>query len=124
MSNTVSPEFLDAFTNAWNRHDADMFVFMMTDDCVMCLAAGATHQGTRSDGREAVRKTAIGLFERLPDVHWHNARHFIIGDRGVSEWTLKATTAQSEIVEANGCDVFQFRDGLIAVKDSYRKYTG
>jgi hypothetical protein len=32
--------------------------------------------------------------------------------------------AQSEIVEANGCDVFQFRDGLIAVKDSYRKYTG
>jgi ketosteroid isomerase-like protein len=56
MSNTVSPEFLDAFTNAWNRHDADTFVSMMTDDCVLCLAAGATHEGRDPMGGKQFEK--------------------------------------------------------------------
>jgi taurine dehydrogenase small subunit len=124
MSNTVSPEFLDAFANACNRHDADTIVSMMTDDCVMCLAAGATHQGTRSDGREAVRKTAIGLFERLPDVHWHNARHFIIGDRASANGHLRRLWLRAKSLKPTAVMCYQFRDGLIAVKDSYRKYTG
>jgi hypothetical protein len=31
------------------------------------------------------------------------------------------TTRDGTAVEVQGCDVFTFRDGLIAVKNSYRK---
>ena len=58
----------------------------------------------------------------FPDAQWGNPRHFIEGDRGVSEWTFTGTrVADGARVEVNGCDVFTFRDGKIAVKNSYRK---
>jgi ketosteroid isomerase-like protein len=39
----------------------------------------------------------------------------------VSEWTFTGTRADGSRVEVNGCDVFTFREGKIAVKNSYRK---
>ncbi len=121
MSQSVSNEFLDAFAEAWSRHDADAIVAMMTPDCVMCLSAGPTAEGSRHEGRDAVKAAAEALFERFPDARWTNPRHFVAGDRGVSEWLFVATTREGQRVQTNGCDVFTFRDGLIAVKDSYRK---
>ena len=38
---------LDAFADAWNRHDSDAIVSMMTEDCVMCLSAGPTKEEAR-----------------------------------------------------------------------------
>jgi len=55
------------------------------------------------------------------DAHWGNARHFIQGQRGVSEWTFTGTRADGARVEVNGCDLFTFRGGKIALKNSYRK---
>ena len=49
------------------------------------------------------------------------ARHFVVGDRGVSEWTFTGTRADGSHVEVHGCDIFTFRDGRIALKNSYRK---
>jgi ketosteroid isomerase-like protein len=39
----------------------------------------------------------------------------------VSEWTFTGTRTDGSRVEVHGCDLFTFRDGKIAVKDSYRK---
>jgi ketosteroid isomerase-like protein len=39
----------------------------------------------------------------------------------VSEWLFTGTTGDGKKVEVNGCDVFTFRNGKIAVKDSYFK---
>jgi ketosteroid isomerase-like protein len=61
------------------------------------------------------------VFDAFPDAHWANARHFIAGDRGVSEWTFTGTRKDAGRVEVNGCDHFTFRNGRIAIKDSYRK---
>ena len=47
-------------------------------------------------------------------------RH-VRGHRGVSEWTFTGTRADGARVEVTGCSVFTFRDGKIAVKNSYRK---
>lgn len=124
MAATITREFLDDFAAAWTRHDADAIVAMMTPDCVMCLSAGPTREGSRHEGREAVRAAAQALFAQFPDARWTNPRHFIAGDRGVSEWTFVGTRADGVKVETNGCDVFTFRDGLIAVKDSFRKNVG
>jgi ketosteroid isomerase-like protein len=44
-----------------------------------------------------------------------------MGDRGVSEWTFTGTSKDGTRVEVSGCDLFTFRNGKIAVKNSFRK---
>jgi steroid delta-isomerase-like uncharacterized protein len=117
----VTPEFLQAFADAWNRHDADALMSFMTDDCVFDASAGADVCGTRCVGREAVRAAYAEVWSVFPDATWNGARHFVHGDRGVSEWTFTGTRADGSRVEVHGCDLFTFRDGKIAVKNSYRK---
>jgi steroid delta-isomerase-like uncharacterized protein len=112
---------LDRFADAWNRHDLDALMSMMSDDCVFEASAGPEVAGQRSEGRQAVRDAFAAVFETFPDAHWGNARHFIAGNRGVSEWTFTGTHSDGKRVEVNGCDLFTFRDGEIVVKNSYRK---
>ena len=123
MSNAaaVTAETLQRFADAWNRHDVDALMSFMTDDCVFDASAGADVCGTRSVGREAVRAAFAEVWAVFPDAHWGGARHFVQGDRGVSEWTFTGTRTDGSRVEVHGCDLFTFRDGRIATKDSYRK---
>jgi steroid delta-isomerase-like uncharacterized protein len=120
-SEADSYKFLDRFADAWNRHDLDVLMSMMTDDCVFEASAGPQVDGQRSEGKVAVRAAFAAVFEAFPDAHWANARHFITGDRGVSEWTFTGTQKDGNRVEVTGCDLFNFRAGKIAVKNSYRK---
>ena len=112
---------LDRFAAAWNRHDLDALMSMMTDDCVFEASAGPEIAGQRSQGKPAVRAAYAAVFETFHDAHWANARHVISGNRGVSEWTFTGTRNDGKRVEVNGCDLFTFRHGRIAVKNSYRK---
>jgi steroid delta-isomerase-like uncharacterized protein len=112
---------LERFAEAWNRHDLDALMSMMTDDCVFAASAGADVDGERSEGSAAVRAAFAAVFEAFPDAQWANARHFVAGGRGVSEWTFSGTRRDGHRVEVSGCDLLTFRDGRIAVKDSYRK---
>ena len=112
---------LDRFAAAWNRHDLDALMSMMTDDCVFEASAGPQVDGQRSEGKPAVRAAFAAVFEAFHDAQWANARHFIAGDRGVSEWTFIGTQGDGKRVEVNGCDLFTLRDGKIAVKNSFRK---
>jgi len=118
----VTIKDLDAFfQNGWNRHDVDVLMTFMADDGVFEGAAGSEACGTRYAGRERVREAFTRVFATFPDVRFRDARHFVAGDRGVSEWTFAGTTADGKSVEVNGCDVFTFRDGKIALKTSYLK---
>ena len=117
----VTTEVLEAFADAWNRHDVDALMAFMTDDCVFEASAGPDVCGTRYVGAASVRAGFAKVWTTFPDAHWGNAHHFVGGERGVSEWTFTGTRADGMRVEVNGCDLFTFRDGKIAVKDSYRK---
>ena len=117
----VTTEFLHAFAEAWNRHDIEALMSCMTDDCVFEASAGPDVCGTRYAGREAVRAGFVEVWTTFPDAQWGNARHFVCGERGVSEWTFTGTRADGTRVEVHGCDLFTFRDGKIALKNSYRK---
>ena len=112
---------LERFAEAWNRHDLDALMAMMTDDCVFEASAGPQVCGQRSEGQEAVRAAYAAVFGTFPDAHWANPRHFVVGDRGVSEWTFTGTQKDGRRVEVNGCDLLTSRDGKIAVKNSFRK---
>jgi len=120
-SDEVTVEFLEAFADAWNRHDADDLMSFMTEDCVFESSSGKDTCGTRYEGAVAVREGYSKAWKDFPDAQWNNDHHFVRGNRGVSEWVFTGTNAEGKRSQVAGCDIFTFRDGKILVKNSYRK---
>ena len=79
----ITTDFLQAFADAWNRHDVEALMDFMTDDCVFEASAGQDICGVRHVGPEAVRSSFSAVWATYPDAHWGNSRHFVAGDRGV-----------------------------------------
>ena len=117
----MTAEILQAFADAWNRHDIDALMSLMTEDCVFESSAGPDVCGARYSSSEAVRAAFAEVWVTFPDARWNNPRHFVVGDRAVSEWTFTGTRTDRTRVEVEGCDLFTCRDGKIVVKNSYRK---
>ena len=99
---SVTTADLQAFADAWNRHDVEALMSFMTDDCVFEASAGPDVCGTRYVGRQAVRAGFTEVWETYPDAQWRSPRHFVCADRGVSEWTYTGTRADGARVEVNG----------------------
>lgn len=124
MSIAVAPEVtvqtLERFGEAWNRHDVDAIMSFMDADCAFETTAGPEPCGKRYEGRERVRQAFERVFAIFPDARFGDARHFVAGGRGLSEWRFTGTRDGVK-VEVDGCDVFTFRNGRIAVKSSFFK---
>jgi ketosteroid isomerase-like protein len=117
----LTKEFLQSFANAFNAHDINAIMKHMTDDCVFEASSGPDVDGKKFTGQDQVKKAFEEVFAMFPDARWENARHFISGDRGFSEWTFSGTKKDGSKVEVTGCDLFTFKNGKIAIKNSYRK---
>jgi steroid delta-isomerase-like uncharacterized protein len=107
---------LQALLDAFNAHDVDAIMSFFTDDCVL-----DTPRGQRLVGKQQVRQGFQARFDGIPDIEYGDDRHWSCGDRGVSEWTIRGTTATGEPIEVRGCDLFEFTDGRISRKDSFWK---
>ena len=117
----VTQDFLQSFADAFNAHDIKTIMSHMTDDCVFEASAGPDVDGQKFVGQEEVKKAFEDVFTTFPDARWVNPQHFISGNRGFTQWTFTGTRADGTKVEVTGCDLFTFKDGKIAVKDSFRK---
>lgn len=117
----VTEEFLRSFADAFNAHDTKAIMTYMTDDCVFEASAGPDVNGERFTGQAQVKKAFENVFIMFPDAHWGNSKHFVSENRGFSEWIFTGTRADGTRVEVTGCDLFTFKEGKIAIKNSYRK---
>ena len=117
----VTEDFLQSFAAAFNAHDLKAIMAHLTDDCVFEASAGPDANGEKFSGQEQVRKAFEQVFATYSEAHWGAAKHVVSGDRGFSEWIFTGTKTDGTKVEVAGCDLFTFRDGKIAVKNSYRK---
>lgn len=117
----VDARLLADFAAAWNRHDIEALMSFMADDCTFHAVAGPDALGRSFIGRQAVRAGFELAWAAFPDAAWLDGEHFVAGDRGVSESTFRGTRSDGTRIEARMVDVFTFRDGLIAVKNAYRK---
>jgi steroid delta-isomerase-like uncharacterized protein len=121
MTDAQHIKLMDEFAQAWNRHDCDALLSMMTADGVFETAAGPEAYGSRHAGQAALRKAFTAVFETFPQASWIDVKHTAFGDRGMSEWTFRGTDRNGVQVEVRGVDLFVFRDGRIARKDTFRK---
>jgi ketosteroid isomerase-like protein len=112
---------LELFLDAFNRHDVEGVMGFFAEDCVFETPRGPDPWGRRLEGKKQVREGIEARFAGIPDIHYGNDRHWVLGDRGVSEWTITGTDTSGVRVEVQGCDLFEFRDGKIVRKDSYWK---
>lgn len=120
-SEPVTVETLKMIADAFNRHDLDAIMEFFAEDCSMDLPRGPDAWGRRFVGKAAVREGIASRFAGLPDVHYGDDRHWVCGDRGVSEWLLTGTRPDGSKVQVRGCDHWEFRGGKVVRKDSYWK---
>lgn len=121
QQNAASVETLKAIAQAFNAHDLDAIMECFADDCSLDMPRGPEPWGQRFVGKAAVRERLATRFKGLPDVHYSDDRHWVSGDRGVSEWLLTGTTPEGRRVRVRGCDHGEFRGGMVVRKDSYWK---
>ncbi len=122
MSDTNSgSELLQAFLDAFNAHDVDAIMSFFAEDCVLDMPRGPGPGGRRLVGKEQVREGIETRLDGIPDIHYGDDVHWLCGDRGVSEWTIRGTQATGEAIEVRGCDLLQLADGKITRKDSFWK---
>ena|SRR5688572_18431200 len=118
---TVTVKTLQEVLDAFNRHDLDAIMEYFSEDCSFDFPRGPDPWGKRFTGKAQVREGLASRFKGIPDVHYGEDRHWLAGDRGVSEWTLTGTTTSGVKVNVRGCDLWEFRDGKIIRKDAYWK---
>ncbi len=113
---------LEGLADAFNRHDTDAVLDFFADHCTMNMPRGTQPCGRRFEGRAAVRAGVAERFKGVPDVRWEGAAHAVVGDLGISRWTVHGTTDSGEPVDADGCDFYFFdADAKVVHKDSYWK---
>ncbi|MGW6779283.1 nuclear transport factor 2 family protein [Brucella pseudogrignonensis] len=113
-------QFSDLF-DAFNRHDIDAIMTFFAEDCVFYTVGGEEVYGTRLKGKEAIAKAFSNVWATMSDASWDGHRHFVSGDRAVSEWTFRGTDANGARIEAEGCDLFTQQGGKIVRKQAFRK---
>lgn len=119
--------FIEAYNDAWNRHDVEAILAMHTPDSVF-------HNHTSGGevvGCEAIRSVVTGVFETFPDILFTLRRLYLRDDLVVQEWTATAThdravTYNGRVLQPtgkkiswDGVDVLPMRDGLVLRKDVY-----
>jgi ketosteroid isomerase-like protein len=120
-AHAVTVATMEEVMDAFNRHDLDAIMAFFAEDATLDMPRGPDPWGSRMVGKAAVREGLAARFAGIPDVHYSEDRHWVCGDRGASEWLLTGTTTAGQRIAVRGCDLWEFRDGLITRKDSYWK---
>lgn len=119
-SNTDSTRAaVDKFNEAFNRHDVDAVMKMMTDDCIF-ENTNPPPDGARLEGATAVRAYWVKFFTNNPDAKFETEDMIVSADRCVVRWIYRKTK-DGKPWHLRGVDVFKVRDGKVAEKLSYVK---
>ncbi len=121
MANFDGVAFVDRFNAVWEAHDVDGIAAMFTEDVIFEASFGTEPYGERAVGREAARRLAASVFERIPDLHFEEFRHVVSPEFAVVESATSGTPVGGAPYEVHIVDLLTIRDGKIAAKRSDRK---
>jgi ketosteroid isomerase-like protein len=113
-------EVIERFNEAFNRHDVDAVMALMTDDCVF-EDTQPRPDGTRYEGQAAVRCYWERFFASSPKARFETEDMFAGGDRCTVRWRYTWVDKDGQTGHVRGIDCFRVRDGKVAEKLSYVK---
>jgi ketosteroid isomerase-like protein len=119
-SSTDTRAVIEAFNDAFNQHDVDAVMALMTDDCLF-ENTFPSPDGERYEGQEAVRGFWERFFASSPNAHFAAEDFFVGGDRATVRWRYTWVDDNGGTGHVRGVDVFRVRDGKVAEKLSYVK---
>ena len=105
---------VDRFNQAWNNHDLDAALDLLSDDAVFD-ATGPPPDGQRAVGRDEIRKAWEPIFSD-PASHFDVEDSFVTGDRLVQQW--RYSWGDGHI---RGVDIIAVADGRVTAKLAYVK---
>ena len=113
-------ETIDRFNEAFNRHDVDAVMALMTADCIF-ENTYPSPDGTRYEGQVAVRRYWEEFFSTSPQSVFEAEEIFVHEDRGVVRWVYRWSDASNKPGHVRGVDVMRIENGKLAEKLSYVK---
>ena len=117
---TTTLDVIDRFNEAFNRHDVEGIMALMTNDVVF-ENTSPRPDGERYDGQESVRGFWEQFFASSPNARFDTEDIFAGGNRCTVRWIYNWTDAEGKSGHVRGVDVFRVRDGKVAEKLSYVK---
>lgn len=112
---TTTLAAIDRFNAAFNQHDVDAVMALMTDD-VIFENTSPQPDGERFSGQAEVRAFWERFFAGSPQAHFEAEEITAAGDRCTVRW--RYSWGDGHI---RGIDLFRVRDGKVAEKLSYVK---
>jgi ketosteroid isomerase-like protein len=114
-------ELMLAINEAFNARDVDRILSFFAEDATFLMARGPEPCGRRVQGKAAIGKILADRFKVISDMRWDHIDHFVAGTRAVSVWMVTGRGADGEVLNYQGCDIYEFRGDKILNKDTYWK---
>lgn len=111
---------IERFNDAFNQHDLESTMALMTDDCVFENTQPAP-DGIRHEGHDAVRAAFDEFFRSSPLAAFQTEEMFAVGDRCVVRWVYRWANETDAPGHVRGVDLFRVQDGKVAEKLAYVK---
>jgi len=111
-------DVVQRFNDAYNEHDVDAVMTLMTDDCV--FESTAPPDGERFEGQDEVRAVWEAFFSSTPTARFAGEDVMGTGDRCIVRWRY-TWEEDGEQRHLRGVDVLRVRDGKVAEKLAYVK---
>ena len=118
---TVSNELILEISAAFNSRDVPRIMSYFTEDCTFYMASGPEPEGRTVRGKQAVGEVLAARFKVISDMRWEHKYEYCCGNRAVSVWTVRGNAQDGTVLNYQGCDLWEFKDGLVHNKDTYWK---
>jgi ketosteroid isomerase-like protein len=113
-------ETVRRFQDAWNRHDVEEVMALMTEDCVF-ESTWPPPDGERVEGHRAMRAFWERCFAQSPQALIEIEELFSCAERATMRWRYRWGGGSDQPGHVRGVDVYRVRNGKVAEKLSYVK---
>jgi ketosteroid isomerase-like protein len=109
------------FGKAFNKADVEEIAACVTDDFEWRLAAGGRPSGQVLKGKEQLRSYFADKSRAHREARYSEARIHRSGDKLFGTFRVTGIDAAGQAFDRYGIDLYELKDGKIALKDSYLK---
>lgn len=113
-------EVINQFNEAFNQHDIQAVMALMTEDCVFDNTYPPP-DGERFEGQDAVRRFWEEFFRSSPAAVFQAEEMIVHEDRCVIRWKYDWANPDGSHGHVRGVDVLRVRNGKVAEKLAYVK---